>query len=329
MLAPVLLPALLALHPARAAESKAQQIARLEAEIATLDQQAQARDATLAAMQDQLDSVLGETATLRERLAEEAASRQALADEMKAYEAQIAELREALRTGSKKSRPEQRLALLESQLEQMSARLTTLEASQPARPLGAPNSADEDAASALYRKANEAFEQGDIAAARSALAELKERYPGTRSVSSANRLQEQLEVIGSRPGEPVVLEWYTKADSVQSAPLALVVFWESWCPHCRREVPKLQAWQDSYGGRGLHVFGLTRLTRSATADTARAFVADNSLRFAVGQEDGDYAQAFAVSGIPAAALLVHGEVVWRGHPAKITAELLERHLPSK
>ena len=36
--------------------------------------------------------------------------------------------------------------------------------------------------------------------------------------------------------------------------------------------------------------------------------------------------AYAVSGIPAAALVKEGKVIWRGHPARLTDELLEQLL---
>ena len=41
------------------------------------------------------------------------------------------------------------------------------------------------------------------------------------------------------------------------------------------------------------------------------------------KESGDASKAFGVSGIPAAAVVKDGKVVWRGHPGRLTEQMIE------
>ena len=59
----------------------------------------------------------------------------------------------------------------------------------------------------------------------------------------------------------------------------VVVFWESWCPHCRREVPKLQQMYDKYKGDGLQLIGLTRVNRSATEEAVQDLINQNNVSY--------------------------------------------------
>jgi thiol-disulfide isomerase/thioredoxin len=120
-----------------------------------------------------------------------------------------------------------------------------------------------------------------------------------------------------------VLEWYTKPGRLHlDRGVVVVLFWETWCPHCKREIPKWESTARRYAEQGLTVVGLTRLTRSATRETATRFVEEHHLGFPLGQEDGSFASAAEVSGIPAAAVYRDGLLIWRGHPARITDALL-------
>ena len=48
------------------------------------------------------------------------------------------------------------------------------------------------------------------------------------------------------------------------------------------------------------------------------FIAENKVTYPIAKEQGDeMSKAFNVSGIPAAAVVKNGTVVWRGHPARL------------
>jgi len=106
----------------------------------------------------------------------------------------------------------------------------------------------------------------------------------------------------------------------------VVVFWESWCPHCRDEVPKLQQVYTTYKSKGLQMIGLTRLTKNATDDTVKEVLTQNKVTYPIAKEGGQMATYFAVSGIPAAAVVKDGKVIWRGHPGRITDDMLKSWL---
>ena len=76
----------------------------------------------------------------------------------------------------------------------------------------------------------------------------------------------------------------------------------------------------------LQILALTRLTRGSTDETVREFIDQNGLGFPIAKENGILSSHFAVAGIPAAAVVMDGEVIWRGHPALISDQLIESWL---
>ena len=72
-----------------------------------------------------------------------------------------------------------------------------------------------------------------------------------------------------------------------------------------------------------------RVTKSATDDGVAEFIKENNLTYPVAKEqDGSLSSRFGVRGIPAAAVVQNGKVVWRGHPARLTDQMIEGWLNS-
>ena len=60
------------------------------------------------------------------------------------------------------------------------------------------------------------------------------------------------------------------------------------------------------------------MTKSATDEKVEEFIKESKAKFPILKEkDGSLSKAYAVSGIPAAALVKDGKVIWRGHPARL------------
>ena len=78
-----------------------------------------------------------------------------------------------------------------------------------------------------------------------------------------------------------------------------------------------------YKGMGLQVVGLTKLSRNKTKEDVLAFLTEANITYPIGQERGDISTAFAVTGIPAAAIIKDGVIIWRGHPGLVSDEKLE------
>lgn len=136
------------------------------------------------------------------------------------------------------------------------------------------------------------------------------------------RLCDEVAVVG-KPEGPWQVETWFQGGQPAAADAKLLVFWEQWCPHCKREVPELQGLHQRWQGR-LEVVGLTKVNRSSTDEKVVAFIAEKGLTYAMAKEDrGAMSRYYAVTGVPAAALVSGGEVVWRGHPARLNDDLIE------
>ena len=143
------------------------------------------------------------------------------------------------------------------------------------------------------------------------------------------QLEGNLAVVGTpSPEEWPIERWFQGEDDIEvdGPGPTLVLFWESWCPHCRREVPKIQKLHADYRDQGLQILSLTKLTRGATEESVRSFIDEYGLEFSVAKETGQLSSHFGVNGVPAAAVVRNGEVVWRGHPGLLSSTLIDTWL---
>lgn len=223
----------------------------------------------------------------------------------------------------------------ESRIQQLEGRVTQLEAqakAAPAAPVGGPaaqptvDPEQEKAAQELFREANEAVNALDYDTAKVKLAALSKDYGATRAARMAQRLDEELSIIGRDAGDLKVENWFQGETTMASGKATLIVFWESWCPHCQREVPNLQATWEKYGSQGLNMVGLTRISKTSTPEKVQEFIKEHGVTYSMAKEGGDISERFGVRGIPAAAVVKDGKIVWRGHPAKITPEMIGKWL---
>jgi thiol-disulfide isomerase/thioredoxin len=215
---------------------------------------------------------------------------------------------------------EERVAGLEEKVESL----------QKQGPAGRPapaNAEDEQAASGLLREASELAKNLKYDEAKGKVAELKKKYGSTRAARSAARLSSELDVIGREAGSLDVEKWFVGSTDFNSGEATLVVFWEIWCPHCRREVPNLQKTYNNFSGKGLNMLALTKVTKSASDEKVAEFIAENNLTYPSAKERGDeMSRRFNIRGIPAAVVLKNDKVVWRGHPAQLSDEMIENWL---
>lgn len=214
---------------------------------------------------------------------------------------------------------------LEARLEAVEFRVAALEG-RSAAPAPAPATPAIDLEiRTKMAEVNDHLQKGDVRAAAAACADGRARFgtnPGWRGLS---RTCDDLAVIGKPAVEFQVESWFQSAARLGPEP-TLIVFFETWCPHCRREVPRLQQIHGNYAGR-LSVVAVTKVNRTSTDEAVRDFIAEHALTFPVGKERGGLmSEYYAVSGIPAAVLLKNGEVAWRGHPARLDDAMIDRLL---
>jgi thiol-disulfide isomerase/thioredoxin len=218
----------------------------------------------------------------------------------------------------------ERLKALEKQLDEleisMVQRLTVLEKkiAQGAKPAPHPK---ENEARADFNEIRKLVNDGQLEDAKTRMANFLKNYNDTETAKGARRLHmEVLSVIGKEaPTEWGIEKWFQGEDEIDLASdkTTLLVFWETWCPHCKREVPKLQQFYTALKDEGLQVLGVTRITKSSTEETVQTFIDNNDITFPIVKEDGKLNAHFSVRGIPAGAVLKNGKVIWRGHPGEL------------
>jgi thioredoxin-like negative regulator of GroEL len=213
---------------------------------------------------------------------------------------------------------EQKVADLEAKVAELEKRPAA------AMPAGAANPEAESKAAELLKAATKASEEGNYDEAKKKLAELKSKFGSTRAAKAAARLDSELAVIGKAAGGMEVEKWFQGDLASLDEGTTLLVFWEVWCPHCKREVPKLAETFNKFNGKGLNMVGLTKMTRDISEEQVKSFLADNKVNYPIAKEKGDsMSQHFGVRGIPAAAVVKNGKVVWRGHPARLNDQMIE------
>lgn len=213
-------------------------------------------------------------------------------------------------------------AEIDAQLAALTARVAALESAQ-GRGAAPASALDEERARALYERARDDVERAAFDDAKIALGELMSAYPNTRVAAQALRLSQEIGIIGEPVGAPPqILRWFSGGpDDVHlDRGLTLIVFFEQWCPHCQRELPKLQGLTE-VAGQPLEVLALTRLTKTSTVENTQELLTQSGLTFAVAQEDGTFADRAEVTGIPAAMVVRDGVILWRGHPASLDESL--------
>ena len=219
---------------------------------------------------------------------------------------------------------------LQKKIDELTLRVEALEKERAARPEAAPRAAaalnqGQQEARALYDTIDALLAEGKIEAAKQQLTDFNQKYAGTSAGAWTRSLAREMEVVGKpAPSSWFIEKWYQGKSDVKlngSEP-TLLIFWESWCPHCRRAVPKFQKIHEENRDKGLQVVGITRLTRDATEESVKSFISENSLSYPMAKETGDLATYFNVKGIPAAAVVKDGTIIWRGHPQRLTSEML-------
>jgi peroxiredoxin/outer membrane protein assembly factor BamD (BamD/ComL family) len=188
----------------------------------------------------------------------------------------------------------------------------------------------ENGARTLGNVARQAMEGEDFERATRLYEALIEAYPRDRQAGAARNTLNSIQLLGKAAPELEVEEWLGKGPAsigdLKGKPV-LLVFWATWCPHCKREMPSVEERFQKYKDRGLQILAVTRNSRGQTTDKVREFLGQNGYTFPVAIDPGGTSRAYGVSGIPAAALVdKDGKVVFRNHPARIDDAMIEKYL---
>lgn len=118
------------------------------------------------------------------------------------------------------------------------------------------------------------------------------------------------------------LDYFKNRPDLKGKP-AIVEFWATWCPPCRKSIPHLNEIYKKYESKGLQVLGIT----DEPNQTIRAFVKTIPIDYPVATSRPDFSDKFGISGIPHAFLVDKtGKIVWQGHPMSLKETEIEKVL---
>jgi len=100
--------------------------------------------------------------------------------------------------------------------------------------------AREKAAYEAYQATMAALQGGDYDAAKAKLLELEKFTDVPPAVNAVKEIRAEIELIGKPATELKVDKWFVGQAGMDDGKATVLVFWEVWCPHCKREVRKLE-----------------------------------------------------------------------------------------
>lgn len=156
---------------------------------------------------------------------------------------------------------------------------------------------------------------------------LVDRFPQDRLAQQARTQLQGLKTLGKVAPELEIAEWVgPDLGSLASmrGKVVVLVFWATWCPHCRKAMPEVEARWKAWKDKGVNVIAVTRHTKGQTTESVRAYIDENGYTMPVAVDAGTTSRAYGVSGIPAAAIIdKNGKVAFQNHPAQITDALIQ------
>ncbi len=108
--------------------------------------------------------------------------------------------------------------------------------------------------------------------------------------------------------------------------LTVLMFWEVWCPHCQRELPRMDQWWAAGARDEVQAVGITTLSRGVPQGRAEAFLRDNDITMPIGVSDGLLNVRVGVQGVPVSVVVRDGVILWKGHPAQLDGTMLRAWL---
>lgn len=106
----------------------------------------------------------------------------------------------------------------------------------------------------------------------------------------------------------------------------VIEFWATWCPPCKRSIPRLNQLHDQFEDKNVVVIGVT----GEAEETVRPFVENMGMKYLVVVDTNHaYADTYmeGVPGIPHAFIVdTNGILVWDGHPMDGLEDILSQVL---
>ena len=184
---------------------------------------------------------------------------------------------------------------------------------------------------ALYSVANGAWSDENYETATKYFQRLLDSYPDDGLSKRSRKNINAIGIIGNDAPELVVDHWLGTETTLAAneGKVVMLSFWNEWCPHCKREMPKLQQMAEKYDDQGFVLITVTKHTKSQTDEKVQAFLDKNGITLPTAVEPKGYQSTkdYGVSGVPAGVIIDRdGKIAWRNHPARLTEERLPQFL---
>ncbi len=183
---------------------------------------------------------------------------------------------------------------------------------------------------ALSNVARAAIDGGEKETGLAMYQRLVDDFPRDRLARSARTQLQSLALMGADAPQLEVEEWLGD-DLGQIGDLkgktVLLVFWATWCPHCRKEMPKMEELWNSHKDEDFVMIAVTKNSKGQTTEKVREYASSTGLTLPIAIDTGMTSRNYSVSGIPAAALVdKSGKVVFRNHPGQLNDAFLAKYL---
>jgi tetratricopeptide (TPR) repeat protein len=173
---------------------------------------------------------------------------------------------------------------------------------------------------------------GNPTEARASFERFLKEFPNDKSEGpKVKRCLEELSLVG-RPAPPLGGPWLREAvdrDAIKGfdGQVVVLVFFATWCPNTRLELPHLRALMKKWIPKNVVFLGAANPDDPQSTVPVDAYVEGNGLEFFDVALDRTprTAIAYRVTGFPAAAIIDQkGTVVWRGHLAFFPNPMIEK-----
>ena len=127
------------------------------------------------------------------------------------------------------------------------------------------------------------------------------------------------------PDDIGIEHWFQGELDLDAGQPTVVALWEPWCPISFRQLPRVQETYAKYQDRGLRALGLTRMTLGSTEENVLDFIRDKQLTFPMAKVKGSTSTEYfnPGGGVPAAAVILDGKLLWRGMPNSLSDRMFE------
>ena len=119
------------------------------------------------------------------------------------------------------------------------------------------------------------------------------------------------------------VEYLGTAPELKGKP-AVVEFWATWCPPCRKSIPHLNELNKKFKDKGLVIIGVSDEDQKKVEDFRKTTPMEYHVAI---DKKGELSQKFGIRGIPHAFIVgKDGKIIWEGHPMSLKEADLEKAL---